>query len=89
MGLSMSQSNTSLSAVIVEEQKLAAVEFQVEAWAGGISTGIDPEILAEVAFDTAIKYLLQSSSEKQVLKVLSHMRDKVVMGEFSDHKTIQ
>ncbi len=89
MGLSMSQSNTNLNAVIAEEQKLAAVEFQAEAWAGGISTGIDPEILAEVAFDTAIKYLLQNSSEKQVLKVLSHMHDKVVMGEFNDHKTIQ
>ncbi|MBI0167306.1 hypothetical protein H3V13_04975 [Bartonella sp. M0280] len=85
----MSQTNTDLSAIIAEEQKHAANEFQSEAWVGGISNGIEPEILAEAAFDTALKYLLQARNEKQVLKFLSHMRDKVVMGELSDHKTIQ
>ena len=85
----MSQTNTDLSAIIAEEQTHAAHEFQSEAWVGGISNGIEPEILAEAAFDTALKYLLQARNEKQVLNFLSHMRDKVVMGELSDHKTIQ
>lgn len=85
----MSQSNTDLTAIIAEEQKHAAHEFQLEAWVGGISNGIEPEILAEAAFDTALRYLLQERNEKQVLKFLSHMRDKVIMGELSDHKTIQ
>lgn len=85
----MSQSNTDLTAIIAEEQKHAAHEFQSEAWVGGISNGIEPEILAEAAFDTALRYLLQARNEKQVLKFLSHMRDKIIMGELSDHKTIQ
>lgn len=85
----MSQSNTDLTDIIAEEQKHAAHEFQSEAWVGGISNGIEPEILAEAAFDTALKYLLQARNEKQVLKFLSHMRDKVIMGKLSDHKTIQ
>ena len=85
----MSQTNTDLSAIIAEEQKHVAHEFQSEAWVGGISNGIEPEILAEAAFDTALKYLLKARNEKQVLDFLSHMRDKVVMGELSDHKTIQ
>ncbi|AQT46972.1 MULTISPECIES: hypothetical protein [Bartonella] len=85
----MSQSNTDLPAIIAEEQKHVAHEFQSEAWVGGISNGIEPEILAEAAFDTALKYLLQARSEKQVLKLLSRMHDKVIRGELSDHKTIQ
>ncbi|MHC5306782.1 hypothetical protein [Bartonella sp. LJL80] len=85
----MSHSNTDLAAVIAEEQKLAAVEYQTEAWAGGISNGIEPEILAEAAFDTALRHLMRNRSEKQALKLLSHMRDKVVMGDFADYKTIQ
>lgn len=85
----MRHSTTDLAAIIAEEQKLAAVEFQTEAWVGGISNGIEPEILAEAAFDTALKFLLQSRSEKQALKFLSHMRDKIVMGEFNDNKMIQ
>ena len=46
-----------------EEQRLTALENQTEAWAEGLSAGVDPEIMAEVALATAFTELLRSSGE--------------------------
>lgn len=85
----MSHNNIDLSAVIAEEQRLAALEYQSEAWTGGITNGIEPEILAEAAFDTALRQLIKLRSEKQALTLISLMREKIMMGDFFDQKLIQ
>ncbi|AGF74324.1 hypothetical protein BAnh1_04430 [Bartonella australis AUST/NH1] len=85
----MSQSDMNTTDLIAEEQKLLAVKYQTEVWTDGILNGIEPEILAVAAFDTALQYLLQIRSEQQVLKLLSHTRDKVIMGIFCPHKIVQ
>lgn len=85
----MSHLNIDLNLIIAEEQKNAALEYQSEAWAGGISNGIEPEILAEAAFDTALRQLLKIRSEVQAFALLSQMKDKIAMGEFHDIKMIQ
>ena len=41
-----------LDALMREEQRLTALENQTEAWAEGLSAGVDPEIMAEVASAT-------------------------------------
>ncbi|EJF90641.1 hypothetical protein [Bartonella tamiae] len=85
----MKHSPTDLAALIAEEQKLAAIEYQTEAWVGGLANGIKPEILAEAALDTALRHLLRNRNEKQALELLSLMRDKVIQGDFIDNKSIQ
>ena len=38
-----------LDALMREEKRLTALESQTEAWADGLSAGIEPELIAEVA----------------------------------------
>lgn len=85
----MNHNDVDLSAIIAEEQRLAALEYQSEAWADGILNGIEPEILAEAAFDTVLRQLIKMRSEKQALNLLSKVQEKIIMGNFSDHKLIQ
>ncbi|WP_412058391.1 hypothetical protein [Bartonella sp. DGB2] len=85
----MSRQNTNFLKIVAEEQKLVALEYQNEAWIGGMLNGIDPKILASAAFDTALRHLLKTQSEASALDLLRQMHDKVIMGEFSAHKTLQ
>ena len=55
----MEQSFTDLDALVREEKRLTAVENHSEAWAEGLSAGIEPEIIAEAALTTALAELLR------------------------------
>jgi hypothetical protein len=71
-----------IDALIREEKRLTALESQNEAWAEGLSAGIEPELIAEVALATAFTELLRSCGEDAAVRLLDRMRERVVAGEF-------
>jgi hypothetical protein len=71
-----------IEALVREEKRLTAVESHNEAWAEGLSAGIEPEIIAEAALVTAVAELTRSGGEKAALAMLERMREKVIAGEF-------
>jgi hypothetical protein len=71
-----------IDALIREEKRLTAVESHNEAWAEGLSAGIEPEIIAEAALATALAELVRMAGEGAAVGLLDRMRDKVVTGEF-------
>jgi hypothetical protein len=79
----MEQSVTDLDALVREEKRLTAVESHNEAWAEGLSAGIEPEIIAEAALATALGELLRTSGEIAALALIERMRDRVIAGEFA------
>ena len=85
----MDRSQTDLDALIVQEKKLAALEYHNEAWADGISEGIEPEILADAAFSTALKELIRDIGEEQALALINSLRERVLKGEFIEGRTLQ
>lgn len=71
-----------IDAMIREEKRLTAVESQTEAWAEGLSAGIEPEIIAEAALTTAFVELMRNCGEETALALLDTMREKVINGDF-------
>ena len=78
----MAHGFTDLDALVREEKRLTAEENHCEAWADGLSAGIEPEIIAEAALATALGELLRASGEAAVLSLIERMRDRVIAGEF-------
>lgn len=78
----MQHNPTDLDELIAEEKKLAAIEYQNEAWADGISEGIESEILAEAAFATALTELIRDAGEEAALFLIDKMKDKIIAGGF-------
>ena len=78
----MEQGLSEIEALVREEKRLTAVESHNEAWAEGLSAGIEPEIIAEAALATAVAELTRSAGEKAALALLDRMREKVMAGEF-------
>ncbi|MGE0501361.1 MAG: hypothetical protein AB7I79_06800 [Rhizobiaceae bacterium] len=79
----MERAVTEIDALVREEKRLTAVESHAEAWAEGLSAGIEPEIIAEAALATAFEEMLRSSGEDAALALLDRTREKVVAGEFA------
>ena len=71
-----------IEALVREEKRLTAVESHNEAWAEGLSAGIEPEIIAEAALQTAFAELTRSGGEAAALALLERMRERVIAGEF-------
>ncbi|MDQ2632204.1 MAG: hypothetical protein M3Y78_00530 [Pseudomonadota bacterium] len=78
---------TDLDALVREEKRLTAVENHNEAWAEGISAGIEPEIIAEAALTTALAELLRASGEPAALALIERMRDSVIAGELAPEQS--
>ncbi len=78
----MAHGFTDLDALVREEKRLTAEENHCEAWADGLSAGIEPESIAEAALATALGELLRASGEAAVLSLIERMRDRVIAGEF-------
>jgi hypothetical protein len=78
----MEQGLSEIEALVREEKRLTAVESHNEAWAEGLSAGIEPEIIAEAALQTAFAELTRSGGEKAALALLERMRERVIAGEF-------
>ena len=77
-----------LDAMIEHEKRQVAFEYQGEAWAGGISDGIETEIMAEAAIATAIGELVEAVGEDAVLDYVERLKSKVLAGEFVE-RTLQ
>lgn len=71
-----------LDEMIVAEKKQVAFEYHNEAWADGISDGIEAEILAETAISTALTELVRAHGEDDVLRMLDALRKQIEYGEF-------
>jgi hypothetical protein len=56
----MNHTISEIDRLIREEKRLTAVESHNEAWAEGLSAGIEPEIIAEAALATALAELVPS-----------------------------
>jgi hypothetical protein len=82
----MTPINSELNERIRAEKRLAALENQHEAWADGISEGIDPEILASAALETAILGLVESCGEASAANLLEIVRGKLATGGFSGYQ---
>ena len=80
--VAVEQSVSDLDALVREEKRLTAVECHNEAWAEGLSAGIEAEIIAEAALATAFAEILRNNGEDAALALLDRMREKVVAGEF-------
>jgi hypothetical protein len=80
--MAMEQGLSEIEALVREEKRLTAVESHNEAWAEGLSAGIEPEIIAEAALATAFAELTRSGGEEAALALLERMREKVIAGEF-------
>jgi len=72
-----------LDALMREEKRLTALESQTEAWAEGLSAGIEPELIAEVALATAFTELLRTCGEDAAVALVDRMRERIIGGEFA------
>jgi len=79
----MTHGLTELDALVREEKRLTALEMQTEAWAEGLSAGIEPELIAEVALATAFQELVRSCGEDAAVSLIDRMRERIVAGEFA------
>lgn len=78
--------NADWDEMIQAEKKQVAFEYHHEAWADGISDGIEADILAETAIATALTELVRLHGEKDVLELVETLRQRVEHGEFrADH----
>ena len=80
--MAVEHSVSDIDALVREEKRLTAVESHNEAWAEGLSAGIEPEIIAEAALATAFAEILRTNGENAALALLDRMREKVIAGEF-------
>ncbi|ALN73697.1 MULTISPECIES: hypothetical protein [unclassified Aureimonas] len=78
-----------LDEMIIAEKKQVAIEYHNEAWADGISDGIETEILAETAIATAVTELVRRYGETEVLDMIDALRKRVEFGEFRADHTLQ
>lgn len=85
----MNHAPIDLDELIAHEKKQAAIEYQHEAWADGISEGIEPEILAEAAFTNALTEILRNSGEDAALDLIDKLREKIIAGEFLSNRILQ
>ena len=76
-----------LEALIEEEKRLTSAESHGEAWAEGLSAGIEPEIIAEAALNTALSELVRASGEHAAIALIERMREKARAGEFTAERT--
>lgn len=86
---SMDHLPADLDEMIAREKKLVAIEYQNEAWADGVSEGIETEILAEAALTTALTELMREAGEDCALELIEKMRDQIIAGSLLPERTLQ
>ena len=84
----MEQGVRDIDAMVREEKRLTAVESHNEAWAEGLSAGIEADIIAEAALSTAFSELMRASGEDAALALLDRVREMVVAGDFEPSKRL-
>lgn len=71
-----------IDALIREEKRLTSAENHSEAWAEGLSAGIEPEIIAETALTTAFSELVKIGGAHAAAALAERMREKILSGAF-------
>lgn len=67
---------------IQREKHMAAMEVQTEAWADGISEGIDPEIMAAAGMETILAHLVRDRGPEAARELLAAMAGQLDAGHF-------
>lgn len=80
--------NADLDAMIEAEKKQVAFEYHNEAWADGMSDGIEADILAETAISTALTELVRLHGEGKVLAMVESIRRRLEHGEFRTDRNV-
>lgn len=75
--------------MIVHEKMQAALEYQNEAWADGMADGIEPEIIADAAFELAMRETIRIHGEEGAEAILEQLKARMIAGEFSPTRSIQ
>ena len=65
------------------DDSLRALNYILEAWEEGTSSGIQPELLAYAALFTALSDLVASYGEEAVAKLTAGLGVRIQSGEFS------
>lgn len=78
----MGISDAELNERILNEQRLFAQEVQSEAWADGLSEGIEPEILASAGMEMIVSLLMQECGPQAVHQILNSVTSRVNSGAF-------
>ena len=78
-----------LDEMIQAEKKQVAFEYHNEAWADGMSDGIEAEIIAETAITTALTELVRRHGEDDVLQMVESLRQRIEYGEFRLDRALQ
>ncbi len=80
MGLGLGESN---------DDSLRALDFILEAWETGTTSGIKPEMMAYAAIYTALSDLVASYGEDAVADLAGRLVDRVKSGEFTLYRVQQ
>ncbi|MFT4325836.1 hypothetical protein [Candidatus Liberibacter solanacearum] len=78
-----------LDTLLLHEKMQAAIEYQNEAWAGGMADGIEPEIIANAAITQAIRETVRLHGEEKVELLINSLISRMLAGEFSPERVIQ
>ncbi|MAZ17356.1 hypothetical protein [Oricola sp.] len=75
--------------IIAREKRMAAMEFQLEAWADGVMEGIESTILADAAIATALEETIREQGEDAALALVDTLRERILCGEFTPNRSVQ
>jgi hypothetical protein len=78
----MTSNEAELHERILHEKRLAALEVQTEAWADGISEGIDPEIMAMAGMETILANLVRDCGAESARALLATAQQQLEAGMF-------
>lgn len=78
-----------LEDLIVQEKMQAALEHQNDVWASCVAEGIEAEILIDANLAMAIRESIRLQGEDATETLLTDLRDRILLGEFSPERTIQ
>ena len=78
----MGVTEAELNERILREKHLVAMEVQTEAWADGVSEGIEPEILATAGMETILSKLVSECGPEAASALLESMCVKFEAGVF-------
>lgn len=78
----MSMAAAELDERILQEKRLVALEVQTEAWADGVSEGIEAEIMASAGMETILSNLVAECGPEAAANLLDQMRTRFESGAF-------
>ena len=73
----------------VEQQKVAALNYILEAWGEAILDGLSSESVAHAALFAALSDLVTAYGEEAVAHMTKSLPERIKKGEFSLNRTVQ